>query len=182
MNEEDKQWRAVFLPLREEIARAAANTNSASHLLAAFRQMRASSHRRNARRKRIAWAAAAAIAAGVVLFFAAHRPVPPPVLQARIIVPPAAPVLAPSSPAPKPHRARRAPSITFYALHVPGANLPIERGQVVRVVLPGLSLAEAGVPVSPDRWFENVLADVLFAEDGSARAARIVPQTASWRQ
>ncbi len=186
MNEQDKYWRALLLPLRDDIARSAEASDSPARILDTLQRARASQQRRT--KVRILFsatgAAAAALAACLALYVAARRPLSPPAPSlTRFAIPPAAPALASSPTAPRtrrPARAARASRLTFYALRGPAAAAPIEHGQVFRLVVPGLSLAEAGVPVSPDRWFENVQADVLFAEDGSARAARLVPRPRAW--
>jgi hypothetical protein len=181
MNDQDKDWRSLLLPLREDIARSAEASDSPAHMLDTFRRVRASQQRR---RTALRWLiAATAAAACLALYVTAHRPLPPPPPRlAHLAIPPAAPTPPASPTAPNTRRSARASRLTFYALRGPAAAAPIEHGQVFRLVVPGLSLAEAGVPVSPDRWFENVQADVLFAEDGSARAARLVPQPAAWHR
>ena len=186
MNEQDKYWRALLLPLREDIARSAEASDSPARMLDTFQRARASRQLRTKARflSSAIGATAAAIAACLALYLTALRPPPPaPPPLARLASPPAAPALASLPTAPQTHRSARsarASRLTFYALRGPAAGTPIEHGQVFRLVVPGLSLAEAGVPVSPDRWFENVQADVLFAEDGSARAARLVPRPRAW--
>ncbi|HYP14013.1 MAG TPA: hypothetical protein VEQ63_08825 [Bryobacteraceae bacterium] len=47
-------------------------------------------------------------------------------------------------------------------------------GQVVRVKLPRSSMRTFGLPVSEERMFERVHADVLLGQDGVARAIRFV--------
>ncbi len=186
MNEQDKYWRALLLPLREDIARSAEASDSPARILDTLQRARASRQRRT--KVRILFsatgAAAAALAACLALYVTALRPLPLPAPPlAHFAIPPAVPALASLPAAPHTHRTTRvarASRLTFYAIRGPAAAAPIEHGQVFRLVVPGLSLAEAGVPVSPDRWFENVQADVLFAEDGSARAARLVPQPVAW--
>lgn len=51
---------------------------------------------------------------------------------------------------------------------------PFERGQLLRVVVPAATMRTVGLPVNPDRWQENVQADVLVGEEGMARAIRFV--------
>jgi hypothetical protein len=49
-----------------------------------------------------------------------------------------------------------------------------DRGQFVRVKVPASSMRNFGLPVSEERAFERVQADVLMGEDGIARAIRFV--------
>lgn len=51
---------------------------------------------------------------------------------------------------------------------------PLESGQVIRVQMPRMALASFGLPVNQERANIPVKADVLLAEDGSARAIRFV--------
>jgi hypothetical protein len=51
---------------------------------------------------------------------------------------------------------------------------PLESGQVIRVQMPRMALASFGLPVNQERANVPVKADVLLAEDGSARAIRFV--------
>ncbi|HQR34324.1 MAG TPA: hypothetical protein PLK30_16410 [Blastocatellia bacterium] len=51
---------------------------------------------------------------------------------------------------------------------------PMESGQVIRVQVPRTALASFGLPVNIERVNETVKADLLLAEDGSARAIRFV--------
>ncbi|MEP7336229.1 MAG: hypothetical protein ABI977_00565 [Acidobacteriota bacterium] len=51
---------------------------------------------------------------------------------------------------------------------------PIESGQLIRVQMPRMALASFGLPVNQERANVPVKADVLLAEDGSARAIRFV--------
>jgi hypothetical protein len=51
---------------------------------------------------------------------------------------------------------------------------PLESGQLIRVEMPRSTLASFGLPINPERANVPVKADVLLAEDGSARAIRFV--------
>jgi hypothetical protein len=51
---------------------------------------------------------------------------------------------------------------------------PIESGHILRVQLPRSTMMRFGFPVNPDRMMEPVKADVVFAQDGIARAVRFV--------
>jgi hypothetical protein len=51
---------------------------------------------------------------------------------------------------------------------------PIESGHVLRVALPRSTMVRFGFPVNQDRMMEPVKADVVFAQDGIARAIRFV--------
>lgn len=51
---------------------------------------------------------------------------------------------------------------------------PLESGQLIRVQMPRTALASFGLPVNLERANVPVKADVLLAEDGSARAIRFV--------
>lgn len=54
------------------------------------------------------------------------------------------------------------------------ASLPMESGQLMRVRLPRAALVWAGLPVDGERLGESIQADVVFGEDGIARAIRFV--------
>lgn len=51
---------------------------------------------------------------------------------------------------------------------------PMESGQVIRVRMPRTALASFGLPVNIERANETIKADLLLAEDGSARAIRFI--------
>ncbi|MEO6725759.1 MAG: hypothetical protein ABIU20_07000 [Blastocatellia bacterium] len=51
---------------------------------------------------------------------------------------------------------------------------PLESGQLIRVQMPRTAMASFGLPVNLERANAPVKADVLLAEDGSARAIRFV--------
>jgi len=56
-----------------------------------------------------------------------------------------------------------------------GPALPaIETAEIVRVRLARSAMARFGLPVNPDRLMEPVKADVMFGQDGIARAVRFV--------
>lgn len=51
---------------------------------------------------------------------------------------------------------------------------PMESGQLIRVQMPRTALASFGLPINIERANETVKADLLLAEDGSARAIRFI--------
>ncbi len=51
---------------------------------------------------------------------------------------------------------------------------PMESGQLIRVEMPRTALASFGLPVNIERADEPIKADLLLAEDGSARAIRFI--------
>jgi hypothetical protein len=63
----------------------------------------------------------------------------------------------------------------FMELPFAPALTPYEGGQVIRVRLPRSSMRAVGLPVSEDRSWERVQADILMGEDGIARAVRFLP-------
>jgi len=50
--------------------------------------------------------------------------------------------------------------------------LDFEQAEVVRVSLPGSALADLGLPLNEDAEAATITAEVLIAEDGTARAIR----------
>lgn len=62
----------------------------------------------------------------------------------------------------------------FLPLTPNGNPAPMNSGQVVRVRMPRAALASFGLPVNMERVGERIQADVLLAEDGSARAIRFI--------
>jgi negative regulator of sigma E activity len=50
--------------------------------------------------------------------------------------------------------------------------LDVEQGEVVRISLPVSAVADLGLPVNEDAEQTTILAEVLIAEDGTARAVR----------
>jgi hypothetical protein len=57
---------------------------------------------------------------------------------------------------------------------VPLSTAPFESARVVRVRLPRASLSALGFPVEPDRSGDLIQAEVVYADDGIARAIRLV--------
>ena len=51
---------------------------------------------------------------------------------------------------------------------------PIESGHILRVSVPQSTMMRFGFPVNPDRMMDPIKADVVFAQDGIARAVRFV--------
>ena len=62
----------------------------------------------------------------------------------------------------------------FFPLVYEQVSQPLESGQLIRVQMPRTALASFGLPVNQERADTPVKADVLLAEDGSARAIRFV--------
>lgn len=99
-----------------------------------------------------------------------RQPVRAPIMYASTNAPaPRRPSSARTAPAP-------APEVTteFFPLAHGGGLASGEGGQVVRVELPRTALASFGLPVNADTAGGRVRADVLFGEDGTARAIRFV--------
>lgn len=63
----------------------------------------------------------------------------------------------------------------FVPLVTADGSAPLDGGQMVRVRVPRAALAALGLPVSGERAGETVKADVLLAQDGTARAIRLLP-------
>jgi hypothetical protein len=51
---------------------------------------------------------------------------------------------------------------------------PLESGNILRVQVPRSTMMRFGFPVHPERMMEPVKADVVFGQDGIARAVRFV--------
>lgn len=51
---------------------------------------------------------------------------------------------------------------------------PLERGQLIRVLVPRSTLGSFGFPVNPERAMMPVKADLVVGEDGMARAIRFI--------
>lgn len=62
----------------------------------------------------------------------------------------------------------------FLPLTYDTADQVMESGQVIRVQMPRTALASFGLPVNLERANETVKADLLLADDGSARAIRFI--------
>ena len=62
----------------------------------------------------------------------------------------------------------------FFQIPYAPAMTHIDRGQLIRVNVPATSMRNFGLPVSEERMFDRVRADVLLGEDGIARAIRFV--------
>lgn len=62
----------------------------------------------------------------------------------------------------------------FFPLINDQASQPLESGQLIRVQMPRSALASFGLPVNLERTNVPVKADVLLADDGSARAIRFI--------
>ncbi len=124
------------------------------------------------------------VAGASAVWLGRSRPQPPP--------PRALPAVRQEAPAPQlaqpvlkqvrrfPRRRARAPLATrevatdFFPLDDAASLAPLESAQVLRVRVPRATLARFGLPVSQDRITEPVQADVVFGQDGIARAIRFV--------
>jgi len=62
----------------------------------------------------------------------------------------------------------------FLPLIYDASDQAMESGQVIRVQLPRTALASFGLPYNPERANDTVKADLLLADDGSARAIRFI--------
>ena len=172
-----------------------------AHLLAAFRGAKGSAPEPASRRPRWIWAAVAA--ALLVLALAGIRrsglparivrtPPPAALPPAPVLVPPAAaapepklarvvsrparPRLRRSAPAPAPPAAT-APAgeeNEFIPLPFAAHIAPGEALDVVRVQVPRSAMMRFGLPVSADRAWEPVRADLVVGQDGMMRAIRFV--------
>jgi len=161
------------------------------HVEEALREAFRRHHRARAWRGRLV---AGAIAASVVMLLVSaavwlRRPAPAPQPLASRVTPtaiPAPPQTASAAPAREELRAPvrrrtqavrpRGTEVGTGFLPVAGADPfePLERGRLVRVRLPRVSLAAFGLPMNEDRAATTVTADVLLGEDGVARAIRFV--------
>jgi hypothetical protein len=66
-------------------------------------------------------------------------------------------------------------ALTDYLLLNPGQRFyPLERGQLIRVMVPRSTLGSFGFPVNPERAMTPVKADLVVGEDGMARAIRFI--------
>lgn len=66
-------------------------------------------------------------------------------------------------------------ALTDYLFLNPGQRLdPLERGQLIRVMVPRSTLGTFGLPVNPERAMVPVKADLVVGEDGMARAIRFI--------
>lgn len=66
-------------------------------------------------------------------------------------------------------------ALTDYLLFNPGQRYyPLERGQLIRVMVPRSTLGSFGFPVNPERAMMPVKADLVVGEDGMARAIRFI--------
>lgn len=62
----------------------------------------------------------------------------------------------------------------YLPLTYDASDQAMESGQVIRVQLPRTALASFGLPINPERTNDTVKADLLLADDGSARAIRFI--------
>jgi hypothetical protein len=172
-----EQTRGVEAPKRVEAA-----------LLGAFR----AESRRPARHMWMRWALGAAAAVAVILgagVITMQQPAaPPPAVKVAVAPPP--PIVQPAPKIVPPvvaKRVRRAPrprvqtpppvqevATDFLPLDDTATLPPIESGHIMRVRLPQSTMMRFGFPINPDRMMDPVKADVMFGQDGIARAVRFV--------
>jgi hypothetical protein len=184
--------------LREQTRGVEAPKRVEATLLAAFRAETARPARHGVRSGWISWALAAAATVTVIVgagVWKLEQPVPslpaarfamapPPVVaQPGLPQPAPPPVVAKrvSRPA-RPHVEAVKPELQpvqevatdFMPLEDSVALPPIESGHILRVSMPQSTMVRFGFPVNPDRFMEPVKADVMFGQDGIARAVRFV--------
>ena len=158
-----------------------------AHLLEQYRRRRA----RHLWLRASASAAAAAAAIVMAVTMYTHRPQralePPAVTITPTVVPaapPADPAVQPSGPKPvwaRPKRVpvRRAAEVVPHEVYTdffPLMDLapPLERGELVRVIVPASTMRGVGMLVMASHLDDPVEADVLIGQDGLARAIRFV--------
>jgi hypothetical protein len=127
----------------------------------------------------LAAAATLVLAAGSAAWWISRPVAPLPLVRLQHPAAPAIQAAAQSAP----NRARRVwpgprqqeeVTTEFLPLDEAAGLPPIESAQVVRVQVPQGTLVRFGVPVNQDRMLEPIQADVVFAQDGIARAIRFV--------
>ena len=183
---------------------ASAGARAPDHLEAGLVQSFRSEHKRSVlmkRTRRYAWiagaiAASLAVAAAVRLSKPQVVNAPEPRVVAQAPTPAQVVPEVRNEPKPAaPRRARRVPPVRrqspvvtasapmrrevttdFFAIPYAPALTQVDRGQLIRVNVPATSMRSFGLPVSEDRLFDRVQADVLMGEDGIARAIRFVRQ------
>lgn len=175
----EKDIAAALRALAQDNSRIEARPELEARVLREYRRRLRS---RGRLRELIALAAAAAIA---VAIFAVRHPhaVNAPAALARDtprevvpeIVNPPAPVVAGSkavSKRPRIHETEREITTEFFPLL--DAPPPVDRGELLRVMVPASTMRAVGLPVAEDRLADRVPADVLVSEDGLATAIRFV--------
>ena len=179
--------------LREDLR----GTEAPRHVEAALRSAFRAQSRKPERRVWMPWAVAAAAAVAVMIgtgLWIMQQPLPPPPAVRLAVAPPAPPLALVQTVAPR--RVRRAPRPRIETAKVEAPNVqappvqevatdfmpledsvslpPIESGQILRVSMPQSTMMRFGFPVNPDRMMDPVKADVVFGQDGIARAVRFV--------
>ncbi len=104
----------------------------------------------------------------------ANAAVLPPSLGPSRAAKPAAPAAAAAAAGRAGDHSRRGARVTFASLDGTGSVEGLESAHVVRVELPPSALAALGWPVADDGEASLVRADIVVAEDGVARAIRLV--------
>jgi hypothetical protein len=190
-----RELETMLAALRDKTRGAEAPARVEAALLQAFRAHAGDHVRRPARRWWIGavagLAASVAVCAGVAEWWIA-RPVAP--IAARLQFP-VAPVLEAPKQRPAsvtaqrirratkpvrtelpaaPAQSRQEIATEFLPLEDTATLAPIESAQVLRVEVPRSTMVRFGLPVNPERFMEPIQADVVFAQDGIARAIRFV--------
>jgi hypothetical protein len=179
----------LLAALREDSRGVEAPRHVEAALLGAFR-----AQARKPSRAWMPWAIAAAavvvVASGAALSVKwMDQPVPPSP-EVRLAVAPPAPAfaLAMTPKAAPPRRIKTVPHPTvepsaqpvqevatdFMPLEDSVGLPPIDSGHILRVQMPQSTMTRFGFPVNPDRMLDPVKADVVFGQDGIARAVRFV--------
>jgi hypothetical protein len=180
--------------LREDTRGAEAPKHVEAALLSAFRTQAA----KPVRPRWVPWtlgaAAAVAVLVGAGQWMMGQPVAPPPVVKIAMAPPPV--IVLPALPAKveaplvakrvrrqaRPHSEAvktEAPQVQEVATDFmpleDSVSLPaIESGHILRVRLPQSTMMRFGFPMNPDRMMEPVKADVMFGQDGIARAVRFV--------
>lgn len=175
--------------MRREIAEALEALAGADRKLEGSRELemrvRAAfrAQRRNRRmRQAAAWTIAAAAALVMIAILTRRHEAPPVMVHtvrespAEVVTGAAAPAVAAAKPVRRAVRLRdgvpREIVTDFFPLI--DAPPPLDRGELVRVMVPASAMRTVGLPVREDRLTDRVKADVLVSEDGLATAIRFV--------
>jgi hypothetical protein len=198
------QVERALAALRQASASSRAPDHIEAGLVQAFRAQRQKAAGEANRRRRYAWIGGAIAASLVVAMavrlsqpVVVTAPEAPVVAKVAAVPPPVPPARTEPKPAAEPARkaARARPRVRpqreseslnvstpatrelttdFFPIPYAPAMTHIDRGQLIRVNVPATSMRNFGLPVSEERMFDRVRADVLLGEDGIARAIRFV--------
>jgi hypothetical protein len=177
--------------LREDTRRIEAPVHLEAALRSAFRAQSRQPARRAWMPRAIAAAAIVVIMTGAGIWMTgqpvpapptvrlAVAPPPPAFAFVQTAPPPAMPQVAKVKRAPRPRIVPEPQPVTevatdFMPLEDTSTLPPIESGHVLRVQVPRSTMMRFGFPVNPDRMMDPVKADVVFGQDGIARAVRFV--------